>query len=275
MKNFATNMAGILRRLEALEQDKGATLRFANVVGTSDGQVRVQLVDGQGVVTAPLPTIQRRVLKDQEVKLPDIGEPVAVLFSGKGFESGLILGAVYSQNIPNPKVENHIEYKKFEDGTEIFYDRKKHLLMATVEGDVDITVRKNLIAVVDKDVDITVNGGLTAEVKGDVNIQSLGNINLSAQEKIILKSNTSVDIASPVINLVGNLSSTGVSGEPGKATLSGEVIIENGNLSVSQGNITANKVAADKITSGNIILSDHVHGGVLPGPSITSPPVGA
>ena len=105
--------AALERRIAALEANRGASLRFGKVVGVTGGAARVQLADGQDMVSAPLPTLQRRVLKDQEIKLPDDGEPVACLFAGQGMEAGVVLGAVYSKATPDPEQERQVEFSRF------------------------------------------------------------------------------------------------------------------------------------------------------------------
>ena len=78
------------RRIAALEANRGASLRFGIVTGVdpASGAARVQLPDGDGMVTMPLRVLERRTLKDKAQTLPDIGEPVACLFSGQGLEQG-------------------------------------------------------------------------------------------------------------------------------------------------------------------------------------------
>ena len=193
MKNFAEEISRLNRRMDAMEQDKGATLRFANVTGIEKGHIRVQLADGQNVVTAPLPTLQRRVLKDQEIKLPDIGEPVAVLFSGKGLENGVILGAIYSPNIPNPKKENHMEYSKFSDGTETEYDRKKHKLNANIQGDIKAFVLKSI--------DVDVDEKIEAMAKKEIIIESDTSITLKVGASSIVMTPKSITMQSPRIDI--------------------------------------------------------------------------
>jgi hypothetical protein len=110
------DFASLERRVAALEARAPASLRCGKVTGVEGGAARVQLDDGQGVVTMPLPTLQRRVLKDQEIKMPDIGEPVAALFSGQaqGQETGVVLGAVYSPAVPDPG-EQSTRFPSFRD----------------------------------------------------------------------------------------------------------------------------------------------------------------
>lgn len=96
------DIAHLERRIAALEANRGASLRFGKVTGVEGGYARVQLADGHGMVSMPLATLHRRVLRDQDITMPDQGEPVAVLFSGQGLEAGVVLGAVYSPAVPDP-----------------------------------------------------------------------------------------------------------------------------------------------------------------------------
>ena len=75
------------RRIASLESNRGASLRFGTVTGvdTATGTARVQLPDGDGMVTMPLRVLGRRTLKDKAQALPDIGEPVAACSPGKGW----------------------------------------------------------------------------------------------------------------------------------------------------------------------------------------------
>ena len=123
------------RRIASLESNRGASLRFGTVTGvdTATGTARVQLPDGDGMVTMPLRVLGRRTLKDKAQALPDIGEPVACLFSGQGLEQGVILGAHYTAKTPSPNQEAQVDYVRYEDGTELWYDRKGHKLTAKVK----------------------------------------------------------------------------------------------------------------------------------------------
>ena len=141
------------RRLKALENNRGATMRFGEVVEVDEkkGTARVKLDDADSLVSMPLRVSQRRTLKDQSQELPDVGEHVFCLFTGQGFEQGVIGGAVYSEPDPSPGKPPHVQYWKFEDGTEISYDRKTHHLEAKVKGtanieaDLDVSVKTKTV----------------------------------------------------------------------------------------------------------------------------------
>lgn len=137
---MSDDFASLSRRLKALENNRGAVLRWGTVteVDEGEGAARVKINDADGLVTMPLRVMQRRTFKDQHQELPDIGEQVACLFAGQGFEQGLVLGAIYSDKDPSPGRPPHVWYRGFEDGTELEYDRKEHKLTLNVNGDIDI-----------------------------------------------------------------------------------------------------------------------------------------
>lgn len=205
------NFAALERRVAALEANRGASLRFGKVVGVTGGAARVQLEDGQGMVTAPLPTLQRRVLKDQEIKLPDDGEPVACLFAGQGMEAGVVLGALYSQATPDPEQDRQIEYSRFSDGTVIFYDREAHKFYA--------------------------------DIKGDVDLQTTGTATVKAEKEILAESQINITLRAPTITLAGLLRCTDKDGKPGSGVLLGNYRIEKGGLDVPDADVTAGPVS--------------------------------
>lgn len=203
--------AALERRIAALEANRGASLRFGKVVGVSGGAARVQLEDGQGMVTAPLPTLQRRVLKDQEIKLPDDGEPVACLFAGQGMEAGVMLGAVYSQATPDPDQERQVEFSRYSDGTVIFYDREAHKFYA--------------------------------DIKGDVDLKTTGTATVKAEKEILAESLVNITLRAPTITLAGLLRCTDKDGKPGSGTLLGDYRIEQGSLEVPDGDVIAGLIS--------------------------------
>lgn len=201
------------RRIASLESNRGASLRFGTVTGvdTAAGTARVQLPDGDGMVTMPLRVLGRRTLKDKAQALPDIGEPVACLFSGQGLEQGVILGAHYTAKTPSPDQEAQVDYVRYEDGTELWYDRKGHKLTAKVMGDADIETE----------------GGITA----------------TAKKAIVTESKTGITLRAPHIRLEGNLSQQGYAGGSASSILCGNQTICNGSLSVPGGDVSAGDVS--------------------------------
>jgi phage baseplate assembly protein V len=190
-----SNLAQLERRIAALEANRGAVLRFGSVtqVDAQAGTARVLLDDADNLVSMPLRVLQHRTLKDKHQLMPDLGEQVVCLFSGQGFEQGVILGAAYSSKDPAPGRPAQNWYYKFEDGTWLEYDRKTHLLTASVRGDVALDADKNVTAKAGESLeaeagkDISMKAGqsisLTAPqilLNGTISGTSTGNINLSA-----------------------------------------------------------------------------------------------
>jgi phage baseplate assembly protein V len=223
---MADEFAKFERRLKALEENKGAVLRWAEVTAADEtaGSARVRIVDADNVVTMPLRVLQQRTLKDQHQELPDQGEHVACLFAGQGFEQGLVLGAVYSGKEPSPGKPPHVWYRKFADGTELEYDRETHRLTGTVKGWVDMKV--------EKDVTLQVDRKVTLDAKDDVLIKSGKTITLEGAASIVLRTPSLViegisgvcnAVMRAAFNLIGRLTHEGDYTQTGSHTLSGDV----------------------------------------------------
>ncbi len=264
--------AQLERRIAALEKNRGASLRFGTVTEVKGGYARVKIPDGEDVVTHFLPTLQDRVLKDQDIKMPDVGEPVAMLFRGQGFEEGVILGACYSPETPDPEQDAHFDYVKYEDGTELWYDRKKHKLIGKVKGDIELEVDKNIKAKVGENVELEVKGDVKAVVTGNVRATVQGNVDVKAQGTITMQSAINVTLKAPTITLAGLLLNTDVDGGVGTAEFRGHVTVREGGVDVPDNSVTAgNDVTAN---AGAVSLRGHEHTGVMPGNGTSSKPVG-
>lgn len=172
--------------------------------------------------------------------MPDQGEPVAVLFSGQGLEAGVVLGAVYSPAVPDPAQDAHIDYRRYEDGTELWYDRVRHRLIAKVEGDIEAETTGK--------VDIHAAGTLVAVAQGDATVESKARISLKA----------------PLIELAGQLSYSGYDGGPGEGDVLGNLRIRRGGLAVPDADVTA----------GSVSLIGHRHTGVDTGSGTSGGPLG-
>lgn len=207
------DFAALERRVAALEANRGASLRFGTVTGVDagNGSARVQLEDGDGMVSAPLRVLQRRSLKDKAQCLPDIGEPVACLFAGQGMEAGVVLGAHYSTQTPAPDQTATHDYIVYEDGTEVWYDRKAHKLIA--------------------------------KVKGDAEVETEGQITARAKKEILAESEVNIMLKAPTITLAGLLRVTDKDGKPGSGELLGDYRILRGGLDVPDNDVTAGGVS--------------------------------
>ena len=90
------NLADLEARAARLESRNYVSMRYGRVTGTKDGEAQIQLNGADEHNTNSYQTLQRRVLRDQKIKLPDIGDTALVLESGQGEEQGAYLGAPYS-----------------------------------------------------------------------------------------------------------------------------------------------------------------------------------
>ena len=82
------NLADLEARVARLESRTYVSMRYGRVTGTKDGEAHIQLNDADELNTNSYQTLQRRVLRDQEIKLPDIGDTALVLEPGHGEDPG-------------------------------------------------------------------------------------------------------------------------------------------------------------------------------------------
>jgi phage baseplate assembly protein V len=113
-------------------------------VDEKTARVRVQMPDLDGLVSNWLPVVHHKTQKDKAYWLPDIGEYVVVAFDEEGEHSdGYVLGAIYNDKDAPPVASRDKFFVRFEDGTEIEYDRKTHTLRVKaqtviIEGNVNV-----------------------------------------------------------------------------------------------------------------------------------------
>ena len=82
------NLADLEARVARLESRNYVSMRYGRVTGTKDGEAQIQLNDADELNTNSYQTLQRRVLRDQEIKLPDIGDTALALEPGHGEDPG-------------------------------------------------------------------------------------------------------------------------------------------------------------------------------------------
>jgi len=114
-------------------------------INPEKGTVRVHLAGVDEEVSYELPVIFPKTHKDKAYFMPDIGEHVVCIFSGQGLEQGFVLGAIYSEADTTPVSNKDKFLIRFEDGTEIEYDRRAHKLRAIVNGTVEISASNIVI----------------------------------------------------------------------------------------------------------------------------------
>lgn len=116
-------------------------------------RVRVQFAERDGLPSDWLPVLQQKTLGDFEVWLPDLGSHVACLMD-QHYEDGVVLGCIYSDADLPPIADPDVFHRQFSDGTVLQYNRKTHILVADVKGeiqasaDVSVTVTSPLVKAV-------------------------------------------------------------------------------------------------------------------------------
>jgi phage baseplate assembly protein V len=93
----------------------------------AEAKVRVKLADQDGMVTKPLPVIQRDTLKDKAYWLPDVGSFVACFLDDR-FEDGVVMGAIYSESDRPPVSTREKKHVTFANGEIIEFDRTTGIL---------------------------------------------------------------------------------------------------------------------------------------------------
>lgn len=265
--DLVTKVIELERRLAMVEANRGASLRFGTVTeSNAAGSARVELHDGDGMVSRAVRTLQRRTLKDQDQCLPDLGEQVAVLFAGQGMEEGCILGAVYSGNDPAPGQAQPMEYYRFADGTVLSYDREAHKLYRLVKGEVDITVEKDVKVVIQGNASVTVQGEADVQVAGDASIHTNGHGSLAADKTLTLTGRKGVSLYGPSIrwrNLDGSAETCRVNME---ADVYHTGLMDHKGFTEQRGNVS---MKGDMEQSG----SQSVSGNINAGGTVTGHPV--
>ena len=140
-----------------------------------------------------MPMLTAAVAQNSFFSLPDIGEQVACLVDAH-CETGVVLGAIPSDNVKPKLASADISSAVFSDGTKVSYDRESHVLAIETVGDIKIKTTGNVQvectnatvkAAVKTTIDtptaeftgaLTVNGNFTAKAQslfvGAVNAQS-------------------------------------------------------------------------------------------------------
>lgn len=142
-------------------------LKFGDVQKFEAGKVTVRFDDG--LVSPPLRLATGRTKGDTTYDQFAEGEEVAVLMDDNG-ESGLVLGAVYSEKSPPPDDAEKLWSHRFEDGTKFEYDREAKKLTIETEGEVALTTKGNATIDVTGNVEVKATGTAKLEATGSVTI---------------------------------------------------------------------------------------------------------
>jgi len=179
-------------RVKVLENALNSIVRLGKVTNRypDKNRVRVEFQGREKVISYELEVLQPKTKDDKFYFMPDVGEYVLCVFLPYAPDSGFVVGAYYDKNFMPPIADNDKFYAKFSDGTEIFYDRKSHLLQANIKGNIDIVANNTHIATITThDGDVTINGNVL--ING--NLQTNGNIQASQQIKDLNGANGSLN----------------------------------------------------------------------------------
>lgn len=203
-----------------MARDTGvASYKEGIVYEAKPGFARVQFEDLDGFVSAWLPLIVKKSLKDKECLTLDQGEHVACIMD-EYFETGCVLGAVYSEEDTPPTSSKDKYCFNFFDGGQIEYDRASGKLTIVAKGDVDMTA----------------GGAITAK--------SPVSITLDTPETVC----TGDMLVKKKLTYLGGMSGQGGGAGP-SAEIDGGVKVSNGSVEVPDGDVKA----------GDISVRDHHH----------------
>jgi phage baseplate assembly protein V len=100
-----------------------------------------------------LPIVAPRAGDDAGYWMPDLHEQVLCLMDSTDFDSGFVIGSIYSRKTPPPTDDGEIREIHFKDGTSVTYDRGSGKLTIDCVGDVVIRAGGKI--------DVTASGNLT------------------------------------------------------------------------------------------------------------------
>lgn len=156
-------------------------LRFGTIseVKPEKGLAKVNFAE-DGIVSAWLPLIQNNTLGDKNYRSMKVNEHVACMMD-ENCENGVVVGAIYNSQDTPPYTGEKVGVK-FEDGTEIVYDKgagsytinnPNGKIIITADADVEITCTK---LVVTGDVEVTGDLEVTGSIDSTDGISSQGTI---------------------------------------------------------------------------------------------------
>ncbi len=203
-------------RVKALEAMVRHLIRTGEVVGVDEaaGTARVRFADAQDLVSHPLRVLADKSLRDKSQWMPDLGEQVLCLFLPTGLEQGFVVRAVYSSADPAPGKPSHVRYVRFEDGTELEYDRRAHQLRADVKGEVDIKAEGDMRLATDQTLTMEAAAGIVMRTPS-LAMQGLGGACAATLEASFL--------------LRGDLTQEGSQNISGSVAASGSIMDGSGN----------------------------------------------
>lgn len=100
-------------------------------------RVRVKFEDADEIVSPLLPVLQKQAWQNKDYWMPEINDYVACLLDENG-ESGIVLGAIYTDERTPVVADVDVRKVVFADGTSVTYDRGSHSMTVDCVGDVTV-----------------------------------------------------------------------------------------------------------------------------------------
>lgn len=221
-------------------------LRFGNIteIDVSKCYARVKFLDDD-IVSAPLQIVVMGALSTKFFHIFDINEQVACLMD-ENSEEGVILGALFSDNINPNQGNKDVVRVLFADNSSIEYNRSSHEYNIDIKGKINITAESEI----NIDAEVINATATTVNIEGATNITGATEITGN-------------------LNVIGNITGLVVTAITSVATpaLGGPSFSMN-----SSGLIVDGPIEGDSVKAGTIDLQTHVHSGVQTGSGSTAPP---
>ena len=105
---------------------------------------RVQFPDKDNLVSSWLPVAVPNSKKNKDETHLDIGEHVFCSMMGNGLEAGVVICSIYDDTNKPPTGDADTRKVTFDDGTEVYYDRKNSKMTINCKGDIEIHADGNI-----------------------------------------------------------------------------------------------------------------------------------
>lgn len=126
---------------ENLENSAIARFGYVSDYDATRHMARIIFPDKDNLPSNWLPVLVHNSLRNQDNLHLDINEHVFCIMLGNGIETGIVVGAIYDDANKPENSDKDTRKIKFEDGTEILYDRKKHELNINCSGTININAQ--------------------------------------------------------------------------------------------------------------------------------------
>lgn len=163
--------------------------------------VKVGFEDLGGKVSRDLPVLFPFVSKDKAFYMPKVGEQVLCLFLSNSKEKGFVLGSFYDANNATGMSGDMFSIK-FEDGTQIKYDKASKNLDIACPGTINITGNLNINGNLNAGAMKIIDGVLT--IDSDTTVTGALNVNGDTQVTGNLDVNGNINSTGSIIDTTGN-----------------------------------------------------------------------